>query len=191
MKKIMLLCAVVLGGLFTISCEGPRGPQGGNEYPYVAEYSLSFDRNLNVDIASQVVKNPFELHIGDVALIFIEDGKTNNGNPVWVPLPARYFVGDEASGRTEELEYFYNFSANDFEIIARGSTMLDFFANARGEKGPINHLRNRIFRVVFVPGLDPVNRNATQATSTDATPLSYDEAVVKYNLQKVEVHKKY
>jgi len=194
MKKLMLLCAVVLGSLFTISCEGPRGPQGppgGNEYPYVMDIRLSFDKNLKENVASNVVRNPIELFLGDVALIYIKDGETKRGEPIWAPLPIRYFVSDSETKKDEELEYLYNFSPDDFEIIARATVPLDFFANVNGPNGPMNYVRNQEFRVVYIPGLNPVKKNAMNAVQGEEKPLSYDEAVVKYNLQNVEVHKRY
>lgn len=200
MKKLMLLCTVILGSLFTLSCEGPRGPQGpqgnqgndgGNEYPYVMDIRLSFDQNLNDNMATNVVKHPFELHLGDVVLIYIKDGNTNNGSPIWTPLPIRYLVEDTATQKNEELEYLFNFAEKDFEIIARATVPLDFFANVTNPSGSINYVRNQEFRVVYIPALDPVKRTTAQTTNKEIQFLSYDEAVVKYNLQNVEVHKTY
>lgn len=194
MKKIMLICTVVLGSLFTMSCEGPRGPQGpqgGNEYPYVMDIRLSFDKNLNEHVASNFVTHPIDLHIGDVVLIYIKDGTTKKGDPIWTPLPIRYFVNDAATQKDEELEYLFNFAPEDFEIIARATVPLDFFANASGPNGPMNYIRNQEFRVVYIPALDPIKRTTSQSVKEEVKPLSYDDAVVKYNLQNVEIHKKY
>lgn len=194
MKKLILVCTVVLGALFTVSCEGPRGPQGppgGNEFPYVMDIRLSFDKNLEATMATNVVANPIELFLGDVVLIYIKEGETKRGEPIWAPLPIRYFVQDAETKKDEELEYTFNFSPDDIEIIASATLPLDFFANAEGPNGRINYVRNREFRVVYVPGLNPEKKNTVNAVQNEVKSLSYDEAVVKYNLQKAEVHKKY
>lgn len=200
----MLVCAVVLGSLFTTSCEGPRGPQGmpgpsgpegpaggGAEYAKVFEYHLSFNQNLNTNIAKQVVKHPTEMYLGDAVFIYVLDRTDEKGDPIWTPLPIRYFVQDNVTQQDEELEYIYNYGAVNFEIIARATAPLGLFNGTPGSEKDPGYVTNMIFRVVYVAGTDPVQKNAAVKAVADEKPLSYDELLLKYNLTKSPVKKMY
>jgi|GEM_PF-2736464 len=204
MKKIMLLCAVVVGSLFTMSCEGPRGPQGmpgpqgpegpgggGAEYAKVFEYHLSFNQDLNANIATQLVKHPTELYLGDAVFIFVLDSTDDKGKPIWSPLPIRYFVLDEDTQKDEELEYIYNYGPADFEIIARATAPLGMFNGRPGSADNPGYVTNMIFRVVYIAGKDPVQKSTAVKSTADEKPLSYDELLLKYNLTKSPVKKMY
>lgn len=207
MKKLMLLCAVVLGSLFTISCEGPSGPQGmpgpsgpegpegpaggGAEYAKVFEYHLSFNQNLDSNIAVQKVQHPTKLYLGDAVFIYVLDRTDEDGNPIWTPLPIRYFVLDNATQKDEELEYIYNFGAKEFEIVARATAPLGLFNGTPGSKNDPGYVTDMIFRVVYVAGKDPVQKNAAVKVKADENTLSYDDLLLKYNLTKSPVKKMY
>lgn len=191
MKKLILVCTVVLGALFTVSCEGPRGPQGppgGNEIANVFEYHLNFNQNLNANIASQIVKHPTKVYLGDAVFVYVLEKTDKNGDPIWSPLPMRYFVENTTTQKDEELEYIYNFGLDDFEIVARATAPLGMFNEIPGDKNNPGYVTDMIFRVVYVAGKDPIQRNAA-VQSKDVAPLSYDELLLKYNLTNSPVKK--
>lgn len=185
----MLLCAVVLGSLFTVSCEGPRGPEGppgGNEFANVFEYHLNFNQNLNSNIASQIVKHPTKVYLGDAVFIYVLEKTDKNGDPIWSPLPMRYFVENTTTQQDEELEYIYNFGLQDFEIVARATAPLGLF---NGDKNNPGYVTDMVFRVVYVGGKDPIQKKASAQANKEETPLSYDELLLKYNLTNSPVKK--
>lgn len=191
MKKLILVCTVVLGALFTVSCEGPRGPQGppgGNEIANVFEYHLNFNQNLNANIASQIVKHPTKVYLGDAVFVYVLEKTDKNEDPIWSPLPMRYFVENTTTQKDEELEYIYNFGLDDFEIVARATAPLGMFNEIPGDKNNPGYVTDMIFRVVYVAGKDPIQRNAA-VQSKDVAPLSYDELLLKYNLTNSPVKK--
>lgn len=187
MKKLIFLVTCVISGLFITSCEGPQGPQGppgGNEYANIFEYRLNFDKNLNNTFAENTVKHPIKVYDGDVLLIYILRETDKHNNPIWEPLPKRYFVSSQ--GNQYELEYTYNFGLNDFQIIADADAPLRLF-NGNG-KDDIGVLHDMIFRVVYIGGENPIFRTNSIKTVSNS-PLSYEAAVAKYNLQNIEVVK--
>lgn len=189
MKRMAMLFALIVSGIIFSNCEGPEGPPGPTVYPYVTDIKLNFDGDLNANIASQLVRHDVKLYQGDVVLIFVMEDTDNEGNPIWSPLPQRYFVYDNATQQDEELEYIYNYGVNDFEIIARATAPLDIFNGNGSHPG---FLKNMIFRIIYVPGADPVQKfNSTNSSNSEIHSLSYDEVVAKYNLQNINVVKKY
>ncbi len=192
MKKLGIIVAFIAGALFLGSCEGPTGPEGPGGpaiYPEVYEYKLDFNKDLNASVVSQLVKNPVKVFDGDVALVYLMTDLTQDDRPIWSPLPHRYFVTNSSTNKEEELEFNYNFSIYDIEFTASSAGKLGIF-NGDGQDHP-GFLKNRIFRVVYVPAQDPIQKKASADSKNDRTPLSYDEAVLKYNLQNVKVNKQY
>ncbi|MDR0194335.1 MAG: hypothetical protein LBI73_04375 [Myroides sp.] len=197
MKKIAMLFAFVATTLLAAGCEGPSGPQGPpgpNIFPHVQEVKLSFDQNLESKFQSQSVKHPVELYKGDVVLVYVMDSQDSNGNPVWSPLPRRFFV-DVLEGGSEvrkELEYSYVFSPSNVLIEALADAPLKHF-NGSGKVGDLGYLKNMYFRLVYIPGQDPQRQsnNVSKSVEEGNTTLSYEEAVRKYNLEGVKVVKNY
>lgn len=198
----MLLCAVVLGSLFTVSCEGPRGPQGpqgpngGYEPANVFEYHLSFNQNLNANIAGQTVKHPTKVYFGDALMVFVFEGiDKKNNSPIWSPLPIRYFVEDTATNKDEELEYIYRYGLDDFTIEARATAPLGLFNGTPGKDDDPGFVTDMIFRVVYIAGKDPVQKSASVKQGANANPIekpmSYEEVLIKYDLTKSPVKKMY
>lgn len=187
MKKIIMLFAIVLGGLLA-SCEGPEGPQGptgGYDYANIFEYRLNFDRNLNNTSATNAVNHPLKVYSGDIMLVYVMRETDKNNNPIWEPLPKRYFVANQ--GNQYELEYTYNFGLNDFQIVADADGPLRLFNGNGGND--LGVLHDMIFRVVYIGGNNPVFKTLSGDTVSEAKPLSYEEAVAKYNLKDVPVVK--
>ncbi|MCC9043803.1 hypothetical protein LNQ81_14075 [Myroides sp. M-43] len=201
MKKIAMLFAFVASSLLIAGCEGstgPQGPPGQTMYPFVEDIRVSFDTNLNSFSQTYTHKNnpKVKVYDGDVVLVFVMDGNTKDGLPIWAPLPKRFFV-DVKEGEVKiekELEYSYTFSRYDVEIDAKANAALGNF-NGDGKDHP-GFLKNMIFRLVYIPGNDPVVSTKSVKTNNDTkksgnTTLSYEEAVRKYNLEDVKVVKNY
>lgn len=196
-----MLFAFVASSLLIVGCEGstgPQGPPGPTMFPFVEDIRVSFDTNLNSFTQTYTHKNNprVKVYDGDVVLVFVMDGNTKDGLPIWAPLPKRFLVDvKEGVVTTEkELEYSYTFSKYDVEIDAKANAALGNF-NGDG-KGHPGFLKNMIFRLVYIPGNDPVNNTKSVKANNDTktsgnTTLSYEEAVRKYNLEDVKVVKNY
>lgn len=204
MKKIAMLFAFVASSLLIVGCEGSTGPQGPpgppgiGEVPFVEDIRVSFDTNLNSVSQTYTHKNnpKVKVYDGDVVMVFVMDGNTKDGLPIWAPLPKRFFVDVEEGGAKieKELEYSYTFSRYDVEIDAKANAALGNF-NGDGKDHP-GFLKNMIFRLIYIPGKDPViSTKSIKANdnnkSSGNTTLSYEEAVRKYNLEDVKVVKNY
>lgn len=184
MKKLLLILTVLVGAAFTTSCEGPSGPQGPpgpTEYPYVSEISINFNENSNHTDYSY--KHPVRYYKGDNILVFILDGSLNNGkDPIWRPLPASYDV--TKNGQTNTINYFNTFDPYQTTIFVntKDNVNLGWFSDS-----PVGSFtRDMVFRIMYLPGSDPVSAFSVKDTTAN-TPLSYEEAVEKYNLQNIEV----
>ncbi|AJA69979.1 hypothetical protein HX045_05525 [Myroides odoratimimus] len=190
MKKIAMLFAFVATSLL-VGCEGstgPQGPPGPTMYPYVEEIKLSFTKDLTSTIQGQLIKHPNGFVDGDLVFVFIADKFSNDGKPLFSPLPTRYFV--DVDKVEKELEYSYNYSPYDTEIVARANAPLGFF-NGDGDKHE-GFIKNMIFRIVYIPGSTPViGTKSDNSKESEKTSLSYEEVVRKYNLEDVKVVKKY
>ncbi|QLE00054.1 hypothetical protein HX109_00215 [Galbibacter sp. BG1] len=146
MKKIITLLFVATF-LFT-ACEGPEGPQGPpgtNIVGETFEYTTSFSAQADFFEASF---NP-PLVEGDAMLVYrLED--VVNGADVWEPLPTVTIVNNDTG---DTLQYRFNYTLNDVQIIAECSNFAAF--------GP-ELLQNQTFRAVIVPsdlinGIDTSN----------------------------------
>lgn len=198
MKKIAMLFAFVASSLLIVGCEGstgPQGPPGPSIFPYVMETMISFDSKPNDAVSGQAFNHPRKVYTGDVILVYMLDGyiTDNKGEklPVWTPLPKSYYRTDIATNIEHQVEFTYNFTVLDYEIIASSDRELDFFR--AHSKDDIDYLKNRTFRIVYIPGENPqtIKGNSIKNTEKGTTTLSYEEAVRKYNLEDVKVVKNY
>lgn len=195
MKKIAMLFAFVATSLL-VGCEGatgPQGPPGPTMYPYVLEKRISFDDKPNDGLVEHAFNHPIKVYDGDVLLVYILDGSVSNGNtnfPKWTPLPMSYYRTNTDTNIEHQLEFTYNFSVLDFAVVASSDRDLGFFrANSPGD---IDYLKNRTFRIVYIPGANPeMKTNTIKSKRTGGTTLSYEEVVRKYNLENVKVVKDY
>ena len=136
----------------------------------------------------EFIKHPNGFVDGDLVFVFIADKFSNDGKPLFSPLPTRYFV--DVDKVEKELEYSYNYSPYDTEIVARANAPLGFF-NGDGDKHE-GFIKNMIFRIVYIPGSTPViGTKSDNSKESEKTSLSYEEVVRKYNLEDVKVVKKY
>lgn len=190
MKKLSLIVAFITGALFLGSCEGPTGPEGKPGpaiYPEIFEYSFSFDGDLDKNVVGYLQQAPVKVYEGDIVLAYIMTDVTKDNKRIWTPMPYRYFVTDIDTNKEEELEFTYNFSPYDIEITASASTKLRLFnGDAQGKN---SLLKDRVFRVAYIPAQNPRQVNKSVEGKNVRTPLSYEEAVAKYNLQNVTVKK--
>lgn len=191
MKKIFGIALLMVGALFLGSCEGsdgpqgPPGPPGTGELAQVFETKIDFSNDLNTLQSSSIIKNPVKVYDGDFVLVYVLEGATKDNLPIWSPLPKRYFVTDESTNKEEELEYSFNFSRYDVEINAGATAPFRLF-NGDG-KGHPGFVKDMVFRIIYVPGADPNTKS--KSVKSDKKRLTYEEAIVKYNLQNVEVTK--
>lgn len=193
MKKIAMLFAFVASTLTLVGCEGPTGPQGPpgpTDYPFVEDIRASFDGDLNSFTQKIGEKHNSRVKVldGDVLLVYVLNGTTKDGLPIWAPLPHRYFV--DVDKVEKELEYSYDFSRYDYQIYANANTQLKYFTGS-GAKDDPGFLKNMIFRLVYIPARDPINNTNAVKNTSNKTVLSYEEAVRKYNLEGVKVVKSY
>ncbi|WP_125719211.1 hypothetical protein [Flavobacterium ustbae] len=169
MKKILTLFAVI-GLIAFSSCEGPEGPPGPPGEELVAQV---IDVN-NVNFASngegEVINFGFTLFPGDVALAYRATG-TANGGTVWSPIPESHYYDDG----TLFFTYKFNFSRVDFELYLDGFELNTVPANLR---------TNQKFRIVVVPGNDPLISNKSVNAKNY---LDYNTVIAKYNIDDSKV----
>lgn len=186
MKKLLLILTVLVGAAFTISCEGPQGPPGRpgpTILPAVREIKIDFNENTSKD--NYHYTNPVKVYIGDAILVYFLDGSTNNGDPLWRQLPANYTITE--NNVTNSIEYYSTWSLSTTTITADATTQLGWFRNTHAG----NFTKGMIFRIVYIPGDDPVQGFGQHKISAEQASLSYEEAVKKYNLQDVKVIREY
>ncbi|WP_121964721.1 hypothetical protein [Myroides sp. N17-2] len=201
MKKIAMLFAFVASSLLIVGCEGstgPQGPPGPSIFPYVMETRLSFDGKPNDAVVGHAFTHPVKVYDGDVLLVYILDGSVtdNQGTkfPVWTPLSKSYYKTNSDTKIEHQLEFSYNFSVLDYEIVASSDRDLGFFRAQNSNEIP--YLVDRTFRIVYIPGANPKSNTKSVKANNDTkssgnTTLSYEEAVRKYNLEDVKVVKNY
>lgn len=140
-------------------------------------YSVVYDvrENLvnstgsNIDFVYGVYKK-FEtpLNNSDVVLIYRQD--TSSGTAVWKLLPKTYYFEDG------ELDYHFDFTANDIQIFADANFNLTTQSNAFKNQ----YLNNQIFRIVLVP--------ASFGNKNNKVDYNDYESVIKYyNINETNV----
>lgn len=167
MKKIfylfMITTALVIGG-----CEGPEGPRGpqgpagGNVEAEVFEL-INVDFSLNNNGEYTIFRN-LTLNIldSDVVLIYRMAGTIDAQTPIWQLLPRTLFLNEG------ELDYDYDFSAEDFTIYAGGTYNLALTPE---------YINDQVFRIVIIPGQFS-DRPASVVDFSD-----YNAVIEAYNLQ--------
>ncbi|WP_119789763.1 hypothetical protein [Flavobacterium anhuiense] len=170
MKKILTLFAVI-GLIAFSSCEGPEGPPGpvGPEGPaaeVIDVNNVSFDANGNGGVRSF----GFTLFPGDVVLAYRADG-VDAGRTIWVQIPESHYYDDG----TLFFTYKFNFTLVDYELYLQGFELNTVPTNLRtGQK----------FRIVVVPGNNPVNTNKS-VNKPDYS--DYYSVIKKYNIDDSNV----
>lgn len=105
-------------------------------------YPVVYDLvNVNFDFVngSYTIHRTFNtpMYESDVLLVYIQNGSTTNGAPIWQQIPVTYYLPDG-----HEVDYNFDFSMYDVAIYAGGTFNL----------GGTQYVNNRTFRLVFVPG---------------------------------------
>ncbi len=174
MKRIfLLLTAITFFGLN--SCTVNEGAPGRDGYDgqdgQGSIISEVFElKNINFGFTDNEYKirqtlNP-KIFASDVLLIYRLSGTLDSTTPIWQPLPRTLYLGDG-----KELDYDFDFSKEDFTIYAGGNYPLNTTPN---------YINDETFRIVIVPGAFS-NKGAVSKT------LSYEEAIVKYNIDDSKV----
>ncbi|WPO77239.1 hypothetical protein [Flavobacterium sp. KACC 22761] len=174
MKKILTLFAVI-GLIAFTSCEGPEGPPG-EPGPLAEVYEIE-NVNFSGTANSEVYFNfKSKLYLGDVVLVYRYDGADPvTKRDIWVPLPESHYYSDGSL----YFAYKFDFTQDNVRIFTDG-----FGLNVN----PIPaDLRNaQIFRIVVVPGLDPL---VTGKSVNKPDYSDYYKVIAKYNIDDSNVKK--
>ncbi|MEN2487561.1 hypothetical protein AAYQ05_07150 [Flavobacterium sp. B11] len=173
MKKILTLFAVI-GLIAFSSCEGPEGPPGPPGSPAAAEVFEIEKVNFSATANSEIYFNfKSQTYLGDVVLVYRYDGpdpKTNRD--IWVPLPDSHYYNDGGLYFT----YKFDFTQDNVRIFTEGYGL-------SANPIPSDFVVNQIFRIVVVPGFDPI------VTGKSVNKLDYYEVIKKYNIDDSNVKK--
>lgn len=179
MKKIFLLLFAVVGLVGLQSCEGPEGPPGYNGETILSQvYDLpatGFYAGAGGNYSEKIVPRQWKQYPGDAVLVYMRDGLDNNNNPIWRLMPQTFYV--DVLGQSEEIDYNFDQTINDVKIFVEATRDLASF--------PVAYTQNQYFRIVVIPGYDPLKINYSNEKSTST--LDYETVRVKYNLDNINV----
>lgn len=169
MKKIILFIATI-GSIAFSGCEGPEGPRG--ETGYSAESKVLELRNVNF-ILNQ--NNEYTIYrqlpagvlLTDNIVIYRLSGTIDSNTPIWQPIPRTIYFDNS----TNEFDYDYDFSLEDYTIYAGGNYDISTTPNL---------LNDETFRIVIIPGYF-ANKNS----NLDA--LDYNTLVKTYKIDEGRV----
>lgn len=164
MKRIFLLLAMVGMTAFQSCSDDDTADQQDTD-----TIALVFDINRDFSSAGEIVFpfEPNEVFSGDVVLVYWME-TTTNGNPVWRLIPQDFFFpNNEYPGVTGFLTYNFDFSTTEAIIYADSDINLAAIPT---------FTQDQIFRIVVVPGLNPVQARGTNASNLDTKDY---EAVAK------------
>ncbi len=135
MKRIIPLFLLSLFAAVGCKSDDDQIQVDYDTYPVV--YDL---RNVNFDLVngSYMITRTFNqpMYDTDVLLVYIQNGTTTNGAPIWQQIPITYYLPDG-----HEVDYNFDFSIYDVAIYAGGTFNL----------GGTSYVNNQTFRIVFVP----------------------------------------
>jgi len=137
MKKIIPFFLVALFGLTAFSCKDDDDQIYVDYDTYPVVYDLT---NIDFELIDgtysiyKTFENP--MYPTDVLLVYIQNGTTSNGSPIWQQIPITFYLSDG-----NEVDYNFDFSMNDVQIYAGGTFNL----------GGTSYVNNKTFRIVFVP----------------------------------------
>lgn len=141
MKKIIPFVFASFFALSAFSCQSdddyvqPIDNVDYDTYPVVFDLkNVNFDLVDNVFTISRTLNTP--MYDTDVMLIYMQNGATNDGSPIWQQIPINFYL---AGGN--EVDYNFDFSKYDFQIYAGGTFDLT----------GTTYVNNKTFRIVFVP----------------------------------------
>lgn len=178
MKKILTLFAVIGLAVFS-SCEGPEGPPGQDGFDGPAADVFEVEKvNFNATANSDFYFNfKTRIYPGDVVLVYRYAGFSPTTNlDVWTILPDSHYYTDGGF----HFSYKFDFTQDDVRIYTEG---LDLVANPI----PADFRTNQIFRIVIVPGNNPIVTTAKSINKADYS--NYYEVIKKYNIDDSNVKK--
>lgn len=174
MKKILTFFAVV-GLIAFTSCEGPEGPPG-LDAPVADVFEIE---NVNFS-ATANSENYFnfrkQIYLGDVVLVYRYGGPDpKTGRDIWVPLPESHYYNDGGL----YFAYKFDFTQDNVRLYTEG-----FGLNTNPI--PPDLVVKQIFRIVVVPGLDPII-TAKSVNKFDSS--NYYKVIEKYNIDDSNIKK--
>lgn len=136
MKRIIPLFLVAVFSVASFSCKSDDDVYVDYDtFPVVYDLkNVNFEQIDGVYTISRTLNTP--MYDTDMMLIYMQNGNTNNGAPIWQPLPINFYLPDG-----HEVDYNYDFSRYDFQI----------YAGATFPLGGTTYISNKTFRIVFVP----------------------------------------
>jgi len=146
MKKIIPFFLVALFGLTTLSCKDDDDKIYVDYDTFPVVYGLT-NVNFNLIDGTFSIYKTFEnpMYPTDVLLVYLQNGTTSNGSPIWQQIPITFYLPDG-----NEVDYNFDFSMYDVQIYAGGTFDL----------AGTSYVHNKTFRIVFIPASDgQTNKN--------------------------------
>lgn len=191
MRKLLGITLFVAVAAIFSSCEKKYEYYGSDPIPY--DLSLkSFITKPGLATSTLGYYHPIRFDEGMSVFVYFLEGTYGNGEPVWAPLPAKYFIDltQGSTTTTAEIEYSTAFSREELFLTARSFQGLDLFKSVKDGNGTISYTDDLTFRVVYIPGPYPMEFSASSVGSEDGT-IPYEVLEKKYNLQNARVGKMY
>ncbi|MET3732665.1 hypothetical protein [Moheibacter stercoris] len=169
MKKLLPFLALIFFGFSMQSCVSDDDNGSYTDYDtYSVVYEIS---NANFSLVNGVyqISRTFspELYEYDMVLVYMQNGTTQNGAPIWQQIPITFYLDNG-----HEVDYSFDFSRYDVVITAGGTFDL----------GGTNYISNKRFRVLVVPA-DPPGRGNAEAVDYS----NYQAVIDHYGINDQQV----
>lgn len=142
MKKLFSFLFLGLLCLTLLNCKDDNdNVQDNDTYPVVLEIrneNFAYNANDGYNIYKQFSQPLYQY---DMVLVYRQAG-VSNGNAVWQQIPRTLYFNQEQDGFNGELDYDFDFTANDLMIYAGGTYNLATTPQ---------YINNQTFRVVLIP----------------------------------------
>lgn len=177
MKRIFLLLAIVgITAFQSCSSDDDAVVTDNDTIALVFDVTASFNSNGEIVF-------PFEtgeVYPGDGVLVYWMES-TVGGNPVWRPVPQTvYFPNNEYPGLNGFITYNYDFTTTRTRIFLETDSF-----------GLIpNYTQSQIFRIVVVPGSDPIQVNGRAVNQSTVDVNDYNAVVKAYGIKESNVIKR-
>lgn len=167
MKRIIPLFLLAMFALTAFSCKDDDDQIDVDYDTYPVVYDL---RNVNFELIDGVytISRTFNTPMfdSDVILVYIQNGATSDGFPIWQQIPITYYLGDG-----NEVDYNFDFTIYDVAIYAGGT-----FSLAGSQ-----YVNNQTFRIVFVPA------SFDGKTDNQVDYSNYESVIQYYNIDDTNV----
>lgn len=171
MKKLLLFLMAITIGASMQSCISDDDAVIYTDHDtYSTVYQLS---NVNFEWSNgswQIYRNfSPALYSYDMVLVYIQNGTTGNGNPIWQQIPITYYLEDG-----NEVDYNFDFSINDIAIYAGGT--FDLAGSP--------YVLGKTFRILVVPADPPGKTSPVDFSNYQSVIEHYginDSKVVELN----------